>query len=65
MDVGGYEKPAVLLLGGERSGLTREQADLCELLLRLPMGGRITSLNLGVATGVMLYAMREKFQVDS
>jgi TrmH family RNA methyltransferase len=64
MNVQSYERPAVLLMGSERSGLTSEQANLCQLLLRLPMEGRITSLNLAVATGVMLYAMRDKFLVN-
>lgn len=63
MYVPGYESPAILLMGGERTGLNSDQAELCQLLLRIPMAGRTTSLNLSVATGLMLYAMRENFQV--
>ena len=55
-----YNRPSVLLMGSERQGLSREQADRCEHLIRLPMMGRATSLNLAVATGVMLYEMMEK-----
>jgi TrmH family RNA methyltransferase len=55
-----YERPAVLLLGSERQGLTPEQQAACEVLVRLPMRGRATSLNLAVAAGVMLYAMLER-----
>lgn len=54
-----YTKPMILLLGSERQGLTPEQAAVCHYLLRIPMRGRATSLNLAVAAGVMLYAMLE------
>jgi tRNA G18 (ribose-2'-O)-methylase SpoU len=33
---------------------------VCDLLLRLPMHGKATSLNLAVAAGVLLYAILEK-----
>ncbi len=52
-----YKKPAVLLLGSERSGLTPEQAAQCTHMLRLPMHGHVSSLNLAVAAGVLLYDM--------
>lgn len=57
--VTGYTRPAILLLGSERQGLTEEQAGICEQLIRLPMKGEVTSLNLAVAAGVLLYAMLE------
>ena len=53
-----YELPCILLLGSEREGLTPDQSAICERLLRLPMLGRATSLNLAVAAGVMLYEMQ-------
>lgn len=52
-----YPQPRILLLGSERAGLTEEQAAACDLVVRLPMLGHATSLNLAVAAGVMLYAM--------
>ena len=55
-----YRKPAVLLLGSEREGLSQEQAAICEALIRLPMLGRTSSLNLAVAAGVMLFDMQDK-----
>jgi RNA methyltransferase, TrmH family len=55
-----YHKPAILLLGSEREGLTPEQCAVCERVLRLPMRGKVTSLNLAVAAGVLLYAMLDK-----
>lgn len=55
-----YQRPAILLLGSEREGLTADQGAACEVVLQLPMRGKATSLNLAVAAGVMLYAMLEK-----
>lgn len=55
-----YGSPRILLLGSERDGLTAEQAGICECLLRLPMHGKATSLNLAVAAGVLLYSMLDE-----
>jgi TrmH family RNA methyltransferase len=57
-----YEFPLVLLMGSEREGLTPEQRQACNQLVQMPMKGRVTSLNLAVATGVMLYDILEKSQ---
>lgn len=45
----------ILLMGNEQSGLPAEMEASCDLLVRIPMRGRADSLNLGVATAVMLY----------
>ena len=55
-----YQYPAILLMGSEREGLTPAQRAACQELVRLPMRGRATSLNLAVATGVLLYDMLRK-----
>jgi TrmH family RNA methyltransferase len=55
-----YERPAILLMGNEREGLSKAQMACCEHLISLPMRGHSTSLNLAVATGIMLYEMLEK-----
>jgi TrmH family RNA methyltransferase len=55
-----YQRPAILMLGSERQGLNGEQSALCTSMLKLPMHGRATSLNLSVAAGIMLYHMREQ-----
>jgi len=52
-----YPRPAVLLLGNERSGLTDEQRSLCEKIVRIPMVGGADSLNLAVAGSLLLYAV--------
>ncbi len=54
------QKDWVLLLGSEQKGLSNEQIAACDLLLSLPMRGKGTSLNLGVAAGVFLYELMGK-----
>ncbi|MBI1197526.1 MAG: RNA methyltransferase [Phenylobacterium sp.] len=51
-----YEKPALVLMGNEQQGLTPDMAALCDVNVKIPMRGRADSLNLSVATGVMIYA---------
>jgi TrmH family RNA methyltransferase len=51
-------RPTVLLLGSEQKGLLPEQLAACEDLISLPMRGRATSLNLAVAAGIFLYALK-------
>lgn len=51
-----YVKPAMILMGNEQQGLTPEMAALCDVNVKIPMRGRADSLNLSVATGIMIYA---------
>jgi TrmH family RNA methyltransferase len=51
-----YQRPALLLMGNEQQGLPPEMAGLCDVNVKIPMRGRADSLNLAVATGVMIYA---------
>ena len=49
------QTPWVLVLGNEQKGLTPEQTNACDVIVSLPMQGRVSSLNLSVAAGVLLY----------
>ncbi|OQM76151.1 TrmH family RNA methyltransferase [Manganibacter manganicus] len=51
-------KPVVLMMGNEQQGLPDTLAESCDRLLRIPQAGRADSLNLAIATGVMLYEIR-------
>jgi len=51
-------RPCVLAMGNEQAGLTPEFAADCDVLARIPQAGRADSLNLAVATGVMLFEAR-------
>jgi TrmH family RNA methyltransferase len=52
------QTPWVLVLGNEQKGLSTEQINACNVTLSLPMRGRVSSLNLAVAAGVLLYALK-------
>ena len=51
-------KPTVLLMGNEQAGLTENLAHACDTLVRIPQAGQADSLNLAVATGIMLFEAR-------
>ena len=53
--------PLGLVMGAEGSGLRRLTRERCDHLVRLPMLGRVESLNVSVATGICLYeALRQR-----
>ena len=53
-----YARPTVFVLGGEGHGLHELVKKHCDLLVRIPMAGAIASLNVSVATGVVLFEWR-------
>jgi len=55
-----FKQPLILLMGSEREGLHPYQSAVCDVMLKIPMRGRVTSLNLAVATGVMLFSISDK-----
>lgn len=52
------KKPVVLLMGNEQAGLPDELAKEATALARIPQQGRADSLNLAIATGIMLFEVR-------
>jgi TrmH family RNA methyltransferase len=50
-----YPNALVLLMGSERHGLQPQHEAICDTMVRIPMVGRSDSLNLAVATAVILY----------
>jgi len=51
-----YRRPTLILMGNEQAGLPPELAAACDVNVKIPMRGRADSLNLSVATGIMIYA---------
>ena len=52
-----YRGPTMLLMGSEQAGLPPDLAAACDVTVKIPMRGRADSLNLSVATGIMIYAV--------
>ena len=52
-----YRQPTILLMGEERKGLPSTLQTICDLMVSIPMVGESDSLNVAMATGVMLYEL--------
>jgi 23S rRNA (guanosine2251-2'-O)-methyltransferase len=50
-----YSVPVALVIGSEGQGMSRLMKKKCDFLVRLPMMGRVTSLNASVAAGLLMY----------
>jgi 23S rRNA (guanosine2251-2'-O)-methyltransferase len=50
-----YTSPVALVFGGEHRGLRRLVREHCDVVVRLPMLGKVSSLNVSVTAGVVLY----------
>ena len=50
-----YKRPALLVLGGERKGLTEDERSICHHVVRIPMVDGMDSLNLAVAGSILMY----------
>ena len=55
-----YASPSVLVLGGEGKGLHEQVRNHCDVLVRIPMAGTISSLNVSVAAGVVLFEWKRR-----
>ena len=56
-----WTRPSALVLGAEGSGLHRLVREHCDALVRIPVRGRVESLNVSVAGGIVLYeALRQR-----
>ncbi len=58
-----YPDNMILLMGSERQGIPQELGELCSKMVSLPMKGVCDSLNLAVATGIILYEILDQHNV--
>ena len=62
---GKYDGPVAIVMGAEDTGISPEVLALCDTPVAIPMFGRIGSLNVSVAAGVMMYeVVRQRLQAD-
>ena len=60
-----FTVPMAIVVGAEGKGLRRLTKEQCDILVSIPMLGRVESLNLSVATGVLLFeAVRQRLLVS-
>ncbi|MFO7445074.1 MAG: 23S rRNA (guanosine(2251)-2'-O)-methyltransferase RlmB [Ignavibacteriaceae bacterium] len=50
-----YKIPLALVVGNEEKGIRRLTAENCDILVKIPMVGKIQSLNVSVAAGILLF----------
>ncbi len=52
--------PLALVIGSEGKGIGRLIKEKCDFLIKLPMAGKVTSLNASVAAGLLMYEVYRK-----
>lgn len=50
-----YRMPLAIVIGSEGFGMSRLVKENCDFLVKIPMKGKITSLNASVSAGIMMY----------
>jgi 23S rRNA (guanosine2251-2'-O)-methyltransferase len=55
-----YAQPTVIVLGGEGKGIHQGVQKHCDVLVKIPMAGQVSSLNVSVAAGVVLFELRRR-----
>ena len=56
-----YTPPTAIIMGSEEDGVSPEFLKMCDARVKIPLAGKIASLNVSVATGVILYeAIRQR-----
>ncbi len=55
-----YARPTVIVLGSEGKGIHQGVQKHCDVLVKIPMAGEVSSLNVSVAAGVVLFELRRR-----
>jgi 23S rRNA (guanosine2251-2'-O)-methyltransferase len=59
-----YKIPIALIVGNEEKGIRKLTASKCDFLVKIPMSGKIQSLNVSVATGILLFEILRQRQIS-
>ena len=55
-----YKMPLALIVGNEEKGIRKLVSENCDFLVKIPMKGKIDSLNVSVSTGVLLFEINRQ-----
>ena len=55
-----FKMPIAIVIGSEGFGMSRLVKDNCDFLVKIPMKGKITSLNAAVSAGIVMYEVVEQ-----
>ena len=55
-----FERPLALVIGNETHGLSMNYAKVCDAMIRIPMQGSVSSLNVASATAILLYEVERQ-----
>ena len=55
-----YAERCVLVMGGESRGMRRKVSERCDFLLRIPLVGSVSSLNVSVAAGIAMFEVNRQ-----
>jgi tRNA G18 (ribose-2'-O)-methylase SpoU len=50
-----FDRPTVLILGNETVGMSRGYWEICDSVVKVPIGGALSSLNVSCAASILLY----------
>jgi 23S rRNA (guanosine2251-2'-O)-methyltransferase len=59
-----YKIPIALIVGNEEKGIRKLTASKCDFLVKIPMSGKIQSLNVSVATGILLFEILRQRKIN-
>lgn len=55
-----FSRGTLLVIGNEGNGITDRTANACDILMKIPMSGRVESLNAAMAAGILMYEVRRQ-----
>jgi tRNA (guanosine-2'-O-)-methyltransferase len=58
-----YTKPTIIVMGNEKEGVSSELVALADKMIVIPMRGMVQSLNVSVATALVLYEAQRQLEV--
>jgi TrmH family RNA methyltransferase len=65
LDEQDWRKPTLLVIGNETSGMSAYFQQLCQTVVKIPMGGFATSLNVACAASILLYEIQRQRRTGS